>query len=164
TSHIINDLRKRGDQDRQGYLVHEFLHAGWQPLYVTELRRDLKEIGLQPVGSALIAENFDAWMLCREARAVIADVSDADRRELLRDVMINQRFRCDVFTWDAAPLNAAEQGRRLLQTGIALARPPAAITYVVATPAGRVEYDNAAARAIIASLMSGVRRLADVPG
>jgi len=31
------------------------------------------------------------------------------------------------------------------------------------TPAGRVRYDNPAARTIIASLMSGIRNLADIP-
>src|SRR5213082_646027 len=31
------------------------------------------------------------------------------------------------------------------------------------TPAGRVQYGNPAARAVIASLMSGIRSLADIP-
>lgn len=163
-SHIVDELRRAPSEYRPRYLVHEFMQAGWQPLYVTELRRDLKEIGLVPVGSALIAENFDAWMLGRRARKLVAGIADPDRREFVRDFCIDQRFRCDVFARDAAPLSPAEQRERLLSAGLALARPPAAITYALATPAGRVSYDNAAARAIIASLMSGVRRLADIPG
>jgi hypothetical protein len=139
------------------------MHAGWQPLYVTELRRDLKEIGLVPVGSALLAENFDGWTLGRRARKLVAGIADPDRRELVRDFCIDQRFRCDVFARDAASLSPAEQRERLMSAGLALARPPAAITYEMPTPAGRVRYDNAAARAIIASLMSGIRRLADIP-
>ena len=32
------------------YLVHEFMPAAWQPLYVTEVRRDMVTIGFEPVG------------------------------------------------------------------------------------------------------------------
>jgi hypothetical protein len=156
-------LRRRSGDYRPGYLVHEFMHAGWQPLYVTELRRDLKEIGLVPVGSALLVENFDGWVLGRRARGLVAGIADPDRREMVRDFCIDQRFRCDVFARDASPLTASQQRERLMSSGLALVRPPAAITYEMPTPAGRVRYDNPAARAIIASLMSGVRRLADIP-
>ena len=163
SSYLIDELRERPADYRPGYLVHEFMHAGWQPLYVTELRRDLREIGLVPVGSALLAENFDRWMLGRRARALVAGIADPDRRELVRDFCMHQRFRCDVFARDAAPLAPAEQRQRLLTAELALARPPAAITYEMPTPAGKVRYDNDAARAIIASLMSGIRSLADIP-
>ncbi|MBV8494360.1 MAG: methyltransferase regulatory domain-containing protein [Alphaproteobacteria bacterium] len=163
SSYIVDELRKRPDEYRPGYLVHEFMHAGWQPLYVTELRRDLKAIGLVPVGSALLMENFDGWVLGRRARALVAGITDPDRRELVRDFCLHQRFRCDVFARDASRLTPAEQRERLLAASLALARPPAAITYEMATPAGRVQFDNAAARAIIASLMSGIRRLNDIP-
>ena len=61
------------------------------------------------------------------------------------------------------PLSPAERRERLLSAGLALLRPPAAITYEMPVPAGRVRYDNSASRAIIASLMSGIRRLADIP-
>src|SRR4051794_16283507 len=162
-SFVANELRRRPGDYRPGYLVHEFMHAGWQPLYVTELRRDLKEIGLVPVGSALLVENFDGWVLGRRARGLVAGIADPDRREMVRDFCIDQRFRCDVFARDASPLTASQQRERLMSSGLALVRPPAAITYEMPTQAGRVRYDNPAARAIIASLMSGVRRLADIP-
>src|SRR5260370_30142075 len=117
SSYILRELRERPADYRPGYLVHEFMHAGWQPLYVTELRRDLKEIGLAPVGSALLAENFDRWVLGPRARAAVSSIADPDRRELVRDFCIDQRFRCDVFSRDAAPLDEAEQRRRLLTAG-----------------------------------------------
>jgi SAM-dependent methyltransferase len=162
-SFVANELHRRPADYRPGYLVHEFMHAGWRPLYVTELRREFKEIGLVPVGSALLAENFDGWMLGRRARKLVAGIADPDRRELVRDFCIDQRFRCDVFARDAAPLTPPKQRERLMSSGLALVRPPAAITYEMPTPAGRVRCDNAAARAIIASLMSGIRRLGDIP-
>src|SRR5205814_8764074 len=151
SSYIVRELRERPGDYRPGYLVHEFMHSGWQPLYVTELRRDLKEIGLVPVGSALLVENFDGWVLGRRARRLVAGIADPDRREMVCDFCIDQRFRCDVFARDASPLTASKQRERLMSSGLALVRPPAAITYEMPTPAGRVRYDNPAARAIIAS-------------
>src|SRR5438270_1013129 len=137
-SFVANELRRRSGDYRPGYLVHEFMHAGWQPLYVTELRRDLKEIGLVPVGSALLGGHFDGWVLGRRARGLVAGIADPDRREMVRDFCIDQRFRCDVFARDASPLTASKQRERLMSSGLALVRPPAAITYEMPTPAGRV--------------------------
>jgi SAM-dependent methyltransferase len=163
SSYIVRELRERPNDYRPGYLVHEFLHAGWQPLYVTELRRDMAEIGLKPVGSATLIENFDRWVLGRRSRALVAAVADPDLRELVRDFAIDQRFRCDVFARDAVWLDAAEQHRRLFAMGLALARPPAAITYRAPTPAGTLDYDNPAARAIVGALAAGARSLSDIP-
>ena len=163
-SHMVRELREQPADYRPGYLVHEFLHAGWRPLYVTELRRDFGEIGLRPVGSATLVENFDRWVLTRRTRRLVAGIADPDRRELVRDFCLDQRFRCDVFARDAPPIGAAEQRGRLFAAGLALARPPPAIDYQVASPAGQVDYDNAAARAIVAALAAGDTCLADVKG
>jgi len=161
-SYIVGELRARPQEYQPGYLVHEFMHAGWQALYVTEVRRDLAEIGLAPVGSATLVENFDRWMFSRSARQLLAEIGDADHRELARDFLIDQRLRCDVFTRDAASLGAAEQRRLLTSAGLALARPPGAIAYRAATPGGRLDYDNRAARTIVGALASGARSLADI--
>jgi SAM-dependent methyltransferase len=165
SSYTLRELRERPDDYRPGYLVHEFLHAGWQPLYVTELRRDMAEIGLFPVGSAILLENFDRWVLGRRARALVAAIADPDLRELVRDFAIDQRFRCDVFARDAARLGEAEQRRRLFAAGLALARPASVLSYRAPTPAGRLDYDNPIARSIVAALAAGARSLADIaPG
>ena len=163
SSYIVRELRERPDDYRPGYLVHEFLHGGWRPLYVTELRRDMAKIGLAPVGSAILLENFDSWILGRRARALVAEIADPDLRELVRDFVIDQRFRCDVFARDAAGLDEGEQRRLLFAAGLALARPPAAIAYRAPTPAGQLDYDNPAARAVVGALAAGARSLSEIP-
>jgi len=163
SSYIVRELRERPDDYRPGYLVHEFLHAGWRPLYVTELRRDMAEIGLAPVGSAILLENFDRWILGARARALVSEIADPDLRELVRDFCIDQRFRCDVFARDAARLDEAEQRRCLFAAGLALVRPPTAIAYRAATPAGQLDFANPAARAVVGALAAGARSLCEVP-
>jgi SAM-dependent methyltransferase len=161
-SYMVRELRDSPGNYPRGYLVHEFLHTGWQPLHVTELRRDLAGIGLRPVASAIIVENFDRWVLTESQQEIVAGIDDPNLRELVRDFFIDQRFRCDVFTRDADPLDAAEQQRRLFAAGLALARPPDAITYRARTPAGELDYNNRAAREIVTGLMAGARCLADL--
>jgi SAM-dependent methyltransferase len=161
-SYIVNELRDRPDDYRPGYVVHEFMHAGWRPAYVTDVRRELAEIGLVPAGSATLVENFDGWTLTRRGRALLAGIADRDRRELVRDFLIDQRFRCDVFTRDARGLNLDEQRQRLIETGLVLARPAAAIGYETPAPSGRLLYDNNAARAVVAGLAAGAKSLADI--
>jgi SAM-dependent methyltransferase len=162
TSLIVRELSGRPEDYPAAYLVHEFLHRAWQPLYVTELRADMATIGLAPVGSATLIENFDDLVLSEAARERLAGIPCGNLRELVRDYFLDQRFRCDVFARGNRRLEAAERERRLLAGGLALARPPATIRFATTTPRGRVDYDTPAARAIVAALASGPRIPADL--
>ena len=73
------------------------MSTAWQPLYVTEARDELATIGLWPVGSAILANNFDSFVLRATQRDALAEIDDDGRRELVRDCMLMTRFRCDVF-------------------------------------------------------------------
>ena len=161
-SHTVRELRDKPFAYPPSYLVHEFLQASWQALYVTELRRDMAEIGLKSVGSAYLVENFDSWVLTRRARRLLAEIDDPDLRELVRDFCLDQRFRADVFARDAEPLDASEQQRRLLAAGLTLSRPPGAVAYRTPTPAGYLDFDNPAARAIVAALAARPSCLDDI--
>ena len=46
--------------------------SAWQPLYVTEVRAAMATIGLAPVGSATLIENFDRLALSDSARETLA--------------------------------------------------------------------------------------------
>ncbi|HEY3909715.1 MAG TPA: class I SAM-dependent methyltransferase [Stellaceae bacterium] len=142
------------------YLVHEFMHAAWRPLYVTELRAAMAQIGLAPVGSATLGENHDRLVLTEPAREVLAGIADPDVRELIRDFFLDQRLRCDVFERGNRRLGAEERERRLSAGTYALARPAAGIRFSTPTPSGERPCDTATARAIIAALANGPSTLA----
>jgi len=153
-SYIVKELLERPQDYPPAYLVHEFMPAGWRPLYVTEVRRDLETIGFAPVGSATLSENFDWMVLDDGARQTLADITEPDARELVRDYYLDQRFRRDVFTRGCRRLGPGDRAARLLSSGFALARPASAIRYRTETPAGSFSYDNPAARAFIAALIA----------
>jgi Predicted methyltransferase regulatory domain len=127
------------------------------------VRAALATIGLEPVGSATLIENFDHLVLGTAARERLETIADRDLRELVRDYFLDQRFRCDVFTRGNRRLDATERALRLLAGGLALARPTAAIRYATTTSAGPIGYDSPAARAIVAALAAGPGALAQLP-
>jgi SAM-dependent methyltransferase len=154
-SFIVKELQERPEDYAPAYLVHEFMPAAWQPLYVTEVRRDMATIGLQPAGSATLIENLDWMVLDEPARQTLEAITDPDARELVRDYYLDQRFRCDVFARGNRQLGLGERASRLLSSSFVLARPVRAIRHRMTTPAGSFTYDSPAARAIIAELNAG---------
>jgi SAM-dependent methyltransferase len=146
-----------------GYLAHEYLAPHAQPLYVTEVRRDMAEIGLKALGSATFLENFDSFMLRQAERQALDEIEDADLRALARDYVLAQRFRRDVFSRDGRPLDEREVRRAMLDGVFMLARPAEDVRYVWPTPAGSLHFDNPVTRGIAAALSERPRRLGDIP-
>ena len=164
SSFTLAELAARPQDYPPAYLVHEFMPAAWQPLYVTEMRAAMATIGLFPVGSATLIENFDRLILSDTARETLAGIDDPDVRELVRDFFIDQRLRCDVFARsNCRRLGAKERAGRLLSSTYALARPANEIRYAMTTPAGELSYHSPAATALVAALADGPRGLADLP-
>jgi SAM-dependent methyltransferase len=154
-SFIVRELQERPQDYPPAYLVHEFMPAAWQPLYVTEVRREVAAIGLEPVGSATLSENFDWMVLYETARRTLAGITEPDARELVRDYYLDQRFRCDVFARGNRRLEPRERRARLLSSTFVLARPVPGIHYTTTTPAGSVSYDSPMARTVVAELAAG---------
>jgi SAM-dependent methyltransferase len=159
-SFILKELKERPEDYSPAYLVHEFMPAAWQPLWVTEVRTAMAGFGLEPVGSTTLSENLDWMVLDEPARNTLAAIGDADARELVRDYYLDQRLRCDVFARGNRRLDAGERAGRLFSSAFALARPVLEIRYRTATPAGPLAYDSPAARAIVAAVAAGPRSLA----
>jgi SAM-dependent methyltransferase len=139
------------------YLAHEYMGRHWQPLFVTEMREAMASIGLSPAGSASLADNFDLFVLGRRDREAIAGIADPDGREIARDFLMHKQFRRDVFSRDGDELSDDERHDRIVATCYAVARPPGEIEYEVETEAGKLSFDNATARAIVAGLAAGPR-------
>lgn len=143
------------------YLAHEYMASHSQPLYVTEVRAAMAPIGLIPAGSAVLADNFDSFVLRRPERAALEAIDDPDARELARDFLLHQRFRRDVFSRGGGELGDDERRERILATRYALALPAENVAYRFETGAGDLAFDNDTARAIVARLAAGPRRGAE---
>jgi SAM-dependent methyltransferase len=155
-------LRRPGAHRGERYLAHELMNPHWRPLSVLEARADMASIGLEPAGSATIADNFDDYVLGRGAQRIVNDVDDPELQALVRDYLTNQGFRRDVFVRSGTRLTERERRRRVLAAPFALNRPKSSVRYRFATSAGQLAFDNPMARRIVAGLASGPRSLADL--
>ena len=99
------------------YLLHEYNNRYWQPLYANQVIEPLRELGLGYLGSATLAENFDA-LLPVPAQQQIQRQSDPGLRELVRDLVTNQAFRRDVYVKGIDPLWSREASDALGQVRV----------------------------------------------
>jgi SAM-dependent methyltransferase len=162
---VTNGIERLKESLSKNYFAHEFLPPAWQPLYVTQVRSDMASIDLVPAGSASIRDNFDSFVLRRDARAALAALPHGDLRDLARDFFLNERFRRDVFIRreGVRRLDDEERALRLADSVVDLQRPAHLVEYAMVTEAGRLTFDNPAARAIVDAIGPGPKRLADIP-
>ena len=101
-------LRKTGPQ----YLGHEYLNADWHVPYFSEVAGALSGAGLDFMGSARLLDRVNAIHLPPAGVALLDRQKDPVMRESVRDFLVNQQFRPDVFARDARLLSPAEQATR----------------------------------------------------
>jgi SAM-dependent methyltransferase len=154
--------KKHPERFPLAYLAHEFMVPHWAPLIVTEVRAAMARIGLTPVGSATLLENYDRFVLGVAARKVLAAFAEPDARELVRDFLIDQFFRRDVFVRHGRRLGEHARRLRLYSSSFSLARPLSEIRYHIATPAGLLRFDKPVAREVVTALAGRPRSLAEI--
>lgn len=104
------------------YLLHEYNHRDWQPQYADQVIRQAASLDLEFLGSASLPDGF-LGLLPEAFRPLLLQQSEPDRRELVRDLLINQSFRRDVYVKGRDPLWTMEANPRLLSLELILQRP-----------------------------------------
>lgn len=79
------------------YLVQEYLHENWHPLWCSQVMGELGNAKLNLAASATMAENLLPGALPRAMQEVIAGQQHPSVREDTTDCLINQSFRRDLF-------------------------------------------------------------------
>ena len=159
---MLRWIANRPEPFNPSYLAHEFMVPGWDPQCVTDVRAHLGSVGLKPVGSATLLENHDRFVLGRASRDLLSGIADPNARELARDFLIDQFFRRDVFVRSPRRMESDERRARLLDSTFLLADRADEVKFHMTTPAGRLSFDNPAARHIVKALAAGPRRLSDI--
>lgn len=143
------------ERQDQNYLVHEFLHDHWQPLYVTEAMAGLAECKLTFVGSATIAENRLALCVPKKLLELVQSAPDLALRELLKDFAVNKQFRRDVYVKGPIRLSNDEAGRRFRELTFALTGRSSELPKSWRIPSGEANLKVAPVEAVVSSLADG---------
>ncbi len=79
------------------YLAHEYYTQSWRPIHFAELAEALSGAKLGFLGSTQPLDHLDDINMTSEQLALVNRESDLVSRETLRDLMLNQQFRTDIF-------------------------------------------------------------------
>lgn len=107
-------------QQNTNYLVHEFLHDKWSPIYVTQAFEKFHEAKLTFIGSASIGENRLSFAVPKDMHEMVNSATDLAMREQLKDFAANKQFRRDVYVKGPIALTTAEQRQAFERTRFAL--------------------------------------------
>jgi predicted O-methyltransferase YrrM len=144
------------------YLAHEYFNFIWTPLYHVDVARQMHAAKLSFAASADMAQQLDRLCLSPEQSAVMAEAPDLAFREMLRDYILNQRFRRDVFARGIERLRPAEARETLKATRLALSVPRGRVTVGAEFPQGLFPFDSGAPRSFLDALGEGPKSLGDL--
>jgi len=145
--------------DKAGYLAHEYLNRGWEPLYHADVVRDMANAKLDFAGAANPAYAYPALFLKERQRALLASIDNAVMRETVKDYLHNTAFREDVMVRGARRMSAARQAEWLARVGMARVSVDAG-TDADPLPPG---IDAAQAETLLPSLRRMLRKLTGGP-
>jgi hypothetical protein len=79
------------------YLAHEYFNKDWTPFHFEDVAADLSQAKLSFLGSAEPRDHVDDVSFTPKQQTLIQAESDPVRRESLRDIVLNEQFRTDLF-------------------------------------------------------------------
>lgn len=122
----------------RSYLVQEYLHDNWHPMWFDEVADELADAKLNYVGTASIADFYVPQLLPQNRKEILEQYQNPIVRQVMLDVLVNQSFRRDIFARGNQPLWTVEQRRELAQRSFALARRPKPDEFIFRLSVGEV--------------------------
>lgn len=142
------------------YLVQEYLHDNWHPLWFSEVADEMRAAKLDYVASATLPENLLPAMLPDAVKTIVTEVADPLAQQDLIDCAINQSFRRDLFARGRRRRYAAAPGASDLRV-VGLSRPPGD-TVIIKTSFGEFTIRDQIYKPVFDALESGPKRIAEL--
>jgi SAM-dependent methyltransferase len=158
----VADMIKKIATNTRSYVAHEYLNEEWHPFYCLDVFREMGMAKCSFVGSATIAENHPGLQFGKNARPLFDAQPTKERKQLVQDFLINQRFRRDVYVKGLSTLSAGETRGRLRDLAVGLVKSAASVSYLAKVNAGEVKFDNELSRGIVAALGEGAMTVGEL--
>jgi SAM-dependent methyltransferase len=144
------------------YLVQEYLHSNWTPMWFSEVADEMRGAKLEFVASATLPENLLPGMLPEAVRGVVSEVADPLAQQDVIDCAINQSFRRDLLSRGRRRRFPAAPGAADLMVH-ALARPPGE-TAQIKTSFGEFTIKAQIFTPLFDALDGGAKRISELLG
>lgn len=113
---------ERMRKQNRNYVAHEYFNRDLTPFYFMDVAQELSEAKLTWVGPANALETLDAIHLTKEQQQFLAEIDDTALRQMVRDHMIDQQFRRDIFIKGPLPFAKGLAKEKWLDTRFVLLR------------------------------------------
>ena len=144
------------------YVVHEYLHAHWVPMYFTQLAAEMADKDLYFVGQLPLYLNYRDLAIPATLAGVFATVSDRITFESLKDYATNQFFRRDVFVKGKVQRDEAAATAFLDSTPFGTLIGEGALTREARLPHHTLHFTGAIFDALFPALAAGATTTADL--
>jgi SAM-dependent methyltransferase len=144
------------------YLVHEYMHKHWSPLYHADVARDLATAKLDFAGSADLGRAYPQLYLTPERKAVVDVMPDPAMRETVIDYFLNTAFRKDIFIRGARRLTPMASVRWLEAASVALTVPRSKVSTKLNLSFGPVDGKEAVYHPVLDALEQRPHSLAEL--
>ncbi len=104
----------------RNYVAHEYFNRDWAPMYFSDAHEWLSDAKLAYACPAALLDQMDAFNLTAGQQEVLNGIPYSVLRETIRDYLLNQQFRRDVYIRGARRLAPLERQERLYNQRIAL--------------------------------------------
>ena len=121
-----------------GRLVDEYLGRGRHLVAFSEVARSLGEAKLDFAAAAHLLDHLDGINLSPEGIRLLAGIPHPVLRQSVRDYLVNQQFRRDVFVKGLRRLTSLERGEALMAQSFILIPPPDDVPLRARAPQGEV--------------------------
>ncbi|GGK47180.1 class I SAM-dependent methyltransferase [Salinarimonas ramus] len=146
----------------RAYLAHEYFNEAWTLLYFSDVAREMGEAKLSYVGSAALLEHIDAINLSDDQQKLMAEIVDPVLRETVRDYMINQQFRRDVFAKGTVSYDSVTYRNAWGDTRFALSTPREDVPMKVNGARGEANLQPESYEPLLAAFASGPKTVRDL--
>jgi len=146
----------------RNYLAHEFLNAEWTIFHFSEVAADMARAKTTFASSANLMDQIDIFNLSPEQVTFLNEIKDPVRREDLRDMILNQQFRRDIFGRGLLPLSLNESRGRWLEQRFALILEADKVPRKIPSVRGEIELQAEIYDAILGKLDGGPKTVREL--
>ncbi len=141
---------------QRAYIAHEYFNRESTPYYHTDLVDELSAAKLTWIAPARPLEAIDSLNFTEAQLALLGGVQQRSRREGLKDFILNQQFRRDLFVKGPLPLHAPQGDAMWAQTLFILTVPATSLGELkIITPLGQLTLATDVYRPVIDRLAQG---------
>ncbi|MFO1081066.1 MAG: class I SAM-dependent methyltransferase [Reyranellaceae bacterium] len=161
----VGERLKRIAEQNRNYLAHEYFNRDWDLMAFSEVAQELADAKLSFVASAHFLDHFDAVNLSQDGQKLLAGIQHPILRQSVRDYLVNQQFRRDIFVKGPRRLTPLERHEALMAMSFALLTPPSDVPMKITGTAGEAVLTESAYRPVLEALADGAyapKRLSEI--